>query len=432
MSQILDGIPIEEITEDHLKSLQLLRVTEGPRLEFKQELKISSSSDKREFCKDVSAIANSQGGYILYGVSEASGVIADIPGIEYNEPVQQRFFQIVTSGISPRIQAFSEKAVPLRNGKHVLLLKVSPDGYLHQVKYDDNRYYKRTGTITIAMESSDVESFFTSRGPASRNEEIEEFIAQYYASLKGKKYFKGVAGQGICAAVIVPEVTSYKIDFGNLPRDMDLLFSPLYCSGWDSEVTGKARFTFGKPRDEKLPYAVTEVTEFGELKAFNSFLLDNSYSRATLREGARGFVPPISYETELINGIHKYLTSFAQLGVSPPFFVNCAMLGVSGYYMYVDPMRFSNYGRILQQDDVLPDSVKFVSESEFSSRELVARSLKPIFDFIWREFGFLRSFNYSEDGNWNPEGDAPGAITLKSSTACASPATASHSPRRRL
>jgi len=396
MSQILDGIPLQEIAEDHLNSLQLLRVAEAPRLEFKKELKLASGSEKREFCKDVSAMANSQGGYILYGAEEANGVLAGLPGIDYDESVRQQFFQIVTSGISPRLQALSDKAVPLRNGKHVLVLKVEPDGYLHQVKYNDNRYYKRTGTITIAMESSDVESFFTSKGPTSRKEEIEEFVAQYYAALRGKKYFKGVAGQGICAVVIVPEVASYKIDFASLPHNMNLLFPPIYCSGWDSEITGRARFTFGRHRDEKIPYAATEVTEFGELKAFNSLLLDNRYSHVTLSDDARGFVPSVAYERELINGIHQYLTSFAQLGVSPPFFVNCALLAVSGYFMYVDPVRFSSYGRILQQDDVLPEAVRFASASEFSSREVVARTLKPTFDFIWREFGFERCFNYSQ------------------------------------
>jgi len=403
MSQILDGIPINELTEDHLNSLQLLRVTEGPRLEFKAELKMSSGSEKRELCKDVSALANSQGGYIIFGLSEANGVVSGIPGIEFGDIEQQRLIQIITSGIAPRLQSVAHNSVPLRNGNKALVVKVEPDGYLHQVKYDDNRYYKRTGTITIAMESSDVESFFTSKGPSDRKEEIEQFIANYHGALRSKQYFKGVSGQGICAVTIVPEVASYKLDFGNLPHDINLLFRPMYCSGWDSEITGRARFTFGRHREEKTPYAVTEITELGELKAFNSFLLENRYGRSPLPENVTGYVPSIAYERELINSIHQYLSSFLQLGVSPPFFVNMALLAVRGYIMYVDPIRVSDYGRTLSQDDVRPPSIKFNADADFASLDAVAKVLRPAFDFIWREFGFPRSFNFTTDGDWAPE-----------------------------
>ncbi len=53
MSQILDGLPFHDLSEDHLNSLQLLRVPEGPRLEFKGDLKLASNTEKRELCKDI-------------------------------------------------------------------------------------------------------------------------------------------------------------------------------------------------------------------------------------------------------------------------------------------------------------------------------------------------------------------------------------------
>lgn len=253
------------------------------------------------------------------------------------------------------------------------------------------------------MESSDVKSFFTSKSPTDRNEEIEQFIANYHADLRSKQYFKGVSDQGICAVTIVPEVASYKLDFSNLPHDINLLFPPMYCSGWGSEITGRARFTFGRYQNEKTPYAVTEITELGELKAFNSSLLEDRYSRVQLPENCTRFVPNIAYERELIKSIHQYLSSFEQVGVSPPFFINCALLSVHGYYMYVDPKQSTEYGRTLQQDDVLPPSIRFLSKDNFASHKAVAKVLRPTFDFIWREFGFQRSFNYTTGGEWVPE-----------------------------
>ena len=184
-----------------------------------------------------------------------------------------------------------------------------------------------------------------------------------------------------------------------MPHDIHLLLRLIYCYRRDSELTGRALFTFGQGCDKNTPYAVTEITELSELKAFNSLLLERS-GRNSLPKNVTGYVR-IAYEHELISATHQYLSSFAQLGVSPPFFVNLALLAIWGYVMYVDPPRTRS--RILQQDGVLPPTVKFVGNADFASWEAVARALRPAFDFIWREFGFQRSLNYNKNGDWQAE-----------------------------
>lgn len=96
---------------------------------------------------------------MFFGIGETNGIPTSVPGIQFSDAEKQQLFQILTSGISPRVQNLLDREVPLRNGLKVHILKIEPDGYLHRVKYDDNRYYKRTGTIIISMESSDVETF---------------------------------------------------------------------------------------------------------------------------------------------------------------------------------------------------------------------------------------------------------------------------------
>lgn len=51
---------------------QFLRREEGPKLDFKQILRLNTESEKKEITKDVIAVANSRGGrgYILYGVED--------------------------------------------------------------------------------------------------------------------------------------------------------------------------------------------------------------------------------------------------------------------------------------------------------------------------------------------------------------------------
>ena len=78
----------------------------------------------------------------------------------------------------------------------------------------------------------------------------------------------------MCTLVIVPEVPSVKLNLSNMPT-FSMLFQPLYSTGWNVEVTGRAKFAVAPKRDSRIPYAVTELTEFGIVKAFNSSLLDS-------------------------------------------------------------------------------------------------------------------------------------------------------------
>jgi hypothetical protein len=411
MVQVLDAISLHEIAEDHLHSLVLLRVPESVRIEYKRELKMSTDKERRELCKDISALANSQGGYLFFAIAETNGIPTSIPGIQFDDAAKQQLFEILTSGISPRVQNLSEREVSLRNSLKVIILKIEPDGYLHQVKYGDNRYYKRTGTITISMESSDVETFFRSTGPLTRKEEVQEIIDGYYAALKSKKYFKGIEGKGIIVLAIVPEVSSIKLDLSNLPSNFTTLFQPIYCSGWSSEITGRSRFTFGRlPKGhfgsegaDHVPHAVTEVTEFGEVKAYNSSMLENRYGEPELLKHCAGYVPNVAYEREIIIAFHRYLTSLRELGVSGPFFIHTAMLNVQGYIMATDPMRMLSGGRVFQGEDIRPLLDHLPNDTYFATKQDVAKALRPMFDYIWREFGFDRSFNYSETGEWIPE-----------------------------
>ncbi|MGD0885234.1 MAG: ATP-binding protein [Thermodesulfovibrionales bacterium] len=389
-----------------MNSLILLRIAETPRIEYKAELNMCRDAEKRELCKDVSAMANSQGGYLFFGITATNGTPTSIPGIDFDEKAKERLYQILLSGVSPRIQSIQDCPVHLRNGKVVLILKTDPDGYLHQVKYDDERYYKRAGTITVSMQSADVETFVRSQSPSNRQEQVQEIIKRYYGELKSRRYFKGVSGKGILALSIIPEIASYKLDLGSLPGQFTLLFQPLYCSGWDSEITGRSRFTFGQVREERVPFAVTEVTELGEVKAFNSFMLENKFGERYIREGCTGYIPSVAYEREFIIAIHRYLNSLKQIGVSPPFFIHIALFLIHGYILAVDPIQSLHFGqsRIYQGEDLTPDLVHVTSEEEFADLQAVARTLRPMFNYIWREFGFERSYNYDiNTGAWNPQ-----------------------------
>jgi hypothetical protein len=65
--------PLKDETIADVQALVDANVGESQRLEHKVQLLKTGSDGLREFCKDVTAMANAQGGDILFGVRESNG-----------------------------------------------------------------------------------------------------------------------------------------------------------------------------------------------------------------------------------------------------------------------------------------------------------------------------------------------------------------------
>jgi len=78
-------------------------------------------------------------------------------------------------------------------------------------------------------------------------------------------------------------------------------------------------------------------------------------------------------------------------------------LNANGYFMYTDPGRMIRKSKIYSGDDIRPHMVHILNETAFSSQQALAKEIRPIFDFIWREFGFERSYNYNDKEDWIEE-----------------------------
>ncbi len=61
-------IPFADIRLQHIEDLIEHQVPESRNLEFKRQLPGNSDSEKKEFLADVTAMANSGGGDIVYGM----------------------------------------------------------------------------------------------------------------------------------------------------------------------------------------------------------------------------------------------------------------------------------------------------------------------------------------------------------------------------
>jgi predicted HTH transcriptional regulator len=63
---MFESIPLNQLSEKHLQSLIDNEIREGRTIDYKEKLE----TDAKEFAKDVTSLANTLGGIIIYGVVE--------------------------------------------------------------------------------------------------------------------------------------------------------------------------------------------------------------------------------------------------------------------------------------------------------------------------------------------------------------------------
>ena len=85
------------------KLRQLLKNDEGFKLDFKLELHLELESEKKEFVKDVIAIANTAGGrgYIIFGVEDQTRRVVGLKDIP--EHVEERIQQMIANRATPPV-----------------------------------------------------------------------------------------------------------------------------------------------------------------------------------------------------------------------------------------------------------------------------------------------------------------------------------------
>ncbi|HHT7061373.1 TPA: AlbA family DNA-binding domain-containing protein [Bacillus cereus] len=74
-----------EITLGDIIKLQTDGIEEGKTIDYKLQLHLKDKSARKEFARDVTSFANTEGGDLIIGVSEEKGAITEILGIEVSD-----------------------------------------------------------------------------------------------------------------------------------------------------------------------------------------------------------------------------------------------------------------------------------------------------------------------------------------------------------
>lgn len=127
-----------------LEKLHTDAVPESSDLEYKASPAIQNNeSAKAEISKDISAMANANGGQIIYGMTESKDHLPTglDPGINPKPYDGLWLEQVVQQNVHPKIDGLHILPVPKGDGNHYFVVTVPRSTTVHQAK--DGRYYRR-------------------------------------------------------------------------------------------------------------------------------------------------------------------------------------------------------------------------------------------------------------------------------------------------
>jgi hypothetical protein len=148
-------------TESRLQNFITSEIEESLTLEYKAAEALDRvDAKKKEITKDVSAMANSAGGILIYGIAESSEENRrHLP--EKITPVDRRLFprewvEQIIQAIRPRVDGIIIHSVNLSSGENdtAYIIEIPQSNTAHQAS--DHRYYKRFNFQAVPMEDYEI------------------------------------------------------------------------------------------------------------------------------------------------------------------------------------------------------------------------------------------------------------------------------------
>lgn len=394
---------LTELEEADLLALKAAGQAERKTLDYKRDVVGQSETDRREFLYDVSSFANTQGGFLIFGMSEANGVPQDLVGLAVDPDKEiLRLQQMLRAGIRPALANVEIEAVKLSNGNHALVMHV-PKSWNppHQVVFQGAyRFCARDSRGKYFIEVDELRSIFAVSGTIA--ERVKNFRVERAAKIAVGEAYAPLLDSGRLVLHVVP--FSAFNPGGIFPLDAVVSqpnkFPPIgdnvsrqFLMTFDGYLTASNAHPLPNPQR-----AYTLVSRTGIVEAIVS----------GIAQAGKNIVLP-NVEAMIVTYAHRYIKALNSLGVEPPIAVFASFVGVQN--MDFVPQFYNNaLWEDMPSEKLSKDQYHFV-ESIFESipadyRE-AARRMKGTLDHLANAAGRGSSPNFDQAGNYTM--NIPGA-----------------------
>ena len=387
---------LEHIDEAQLQALIENPVREKRSIDYKAQLYGNDYAQHREFLADVSSFANGVGGDLVIGVKERGGLPVALSGIETDDidAEIQRLQQVLLHGLGPRLSGCDFHPVPLASGNFIVVIRTvrSWNAPHRVILKGHDKFYVRDTNGKHPMNVDELREAFVL---ADRIEQrIRQFRRQRFHAIPAHEIQVPLFDGATLILHLIPLsafATREALPIQVLDQKRNLL-RPIGSGGsMRINLDGILFYSGGPAADGKpqISNAYTQLYRNGIIEAVT----------VMARREDREPIPSQLYEEALIEALGPYLQAQRELGILPPVYLFLGFVNARGHRFAVNKALLFRGGPGLQgyldRDDIeLPEAVVEDLNAE------PIKVLRPLFDQIWNAFGFERSLNFDEHGNW--------------------------------
>lgn len=387
---------ISDTTFDDLDGSALLALVgseerEGRRLEFKSALPGRTDKERREMVADATSLANTAGGWLLYGVDEEEGRAVAVPGVDGDpDAAVVRLESMLRDGTEPRLTGVRTRAVRAGDdGPHVIAMLVPRSWSGPHRATGTGRFHGRSSAGKYELDVRELGALFR---------QGDEIVARV-RRLHRERVTAVEAGDAPLPGMGTPLTMLTVVPF---PALTDAVVLPLF----DDDRLRRGVGTFGGSATHMYPVLEgvlgAEIDGLGANRGYG-LLHRTGFVEHADRWLIGGHLPEerriagAKLEGKVVELSADAVSVLLHAGLGPPFAVQLTLLGVRHHTYNVSRGVSGGFSRdvvdpppVLVED--VPQDVRLVAAH-------VSRALRPLLDAVANAAGLPRSPNYDSDGN---------------------------------
>lgn len=387
-------LTLPQLTEAFLAQVCEEQWPETQTLEFKAILPLNGEDARQEFRKDVCALANADGGDLVFGISEKAGranAILAINGVDA-DATKRRLQQILESKVEPRIHGIQFHACPVATGGFVLILRI-PSSYEGPHRFGpiaEHRFPIRNDTSTTDMTYDQLRNTFGRE--STLLEKAAQFRARRVSRIVSGQTPRKLAAGVIMAVHIVPMcglAGRANVDIAGIAASFDILRVEAN-SSWkrNANLDGVVMYPYEDPNGEDC---YSQIFRNGCFEIVKNVKYDPQP-----RTGPAWVIGEWIGE-HLRSGFQAYLAAAPKMEIQGPIVLSLSLIGTAGTTLTLSSRSSTN--RPIVEDHLDIPEVLIDGTSEDFDLDKITR---PIMDVLYQCYGRNNCHFYDANGKWSP------------------------------
>ena len=388
----------KSITKEVLHALIDNQAVEDQQLEFKgydfTNGKVSDK-EKNDLLKEITSLANAEGGLIIIGIDEeGKGVASKFRDVGCSlsdfDGIQLAIQQAMLAKVRPRMYGIKMKAIEVADDKIAIIINVPKSFNRPHAVNDGNKdnFYIRHSNGVTHMSVDDLRKQFVFS--SSFKFEMKNFRQERIGMILGNECIGNLTDG---AKVLLHIIPLWSLDYGNnidikqIQRDSySEKAIPISGSGWEHRYNSDGYCVCGRDWETKTINTYTQVFRNGIIEAVDIRMMNyNGQFKGQVYDWRKT-------ETTVYEAIQRYSDLLQQFNIPKPWYIFISFLNAKGF-------RSDNFysGTTESIDRDLIHATECLWNDD---NQTLSNVLKQTLDSLANTFGMSQSPSYDNQGNY--------------------------------